>query len=58
MTKSQRKKEIITALLYVFLEKVIFLWKLLRFTVVKSLVTNGSRLIAECVGFTFRLWLC
>ena len=44
--------------LYVFLEKVIFLWKLLSFTVVKSLVTNGSRLIARCFGFTFRSWLC
>ena len=45
-------------LLNVFLEKVIFLWKLLSFTVVKSLVTNGFRLIAECFGFTFRSWLC
>ena len=38
--------------LNVFPEKVIFLWKLLSFTVVKSLVTNGSRLIARCFRFT------
>ena len=39
--------------LNVFLEKIIFLWKLLSFTVVKSLVTNGSRLIAQCFRFTW-----
>ena len=35
----------------------IFFLKLLSFTVVKSLVTNGSRLEAKCFGFIFRFWL-
>ena len=35
----------------------IFFLKLLSFAVVKSLVTNGSRLEAKCFGFIFRSWL-
>ena len=35
--------------MYVFLEKATFFFlKLSSFTVVKSLVTNGSRLVAKC----------
>ena len=41
-----------------FLEKVTFFSKLLSFTAVTSLVTNGFRLIAGCFGFIFRSWLC
>ena len=35
----------------------IFFLKLLSVTVVKSLVTNGSRLEAKCFGFIFHSWL-
>ena len=35
-----------------------FFSKLLSFTVVTSLVTNGFRFIAGCFGFIFRSWLC
>ena len=45
-------------LVYIFLEKVTFLSKMLGFTVVKSLVTNGSRPIARCFQFIFCPWLC
>ena len=44
--------------LHVLLEKATFFSKLLRFTVVKGLVTNGSRLITRCFGCIFRSWLC
>ena len=44
--------------IYVFLEKVTFFSKLLSFTVVKSLVTNGSQLITRCFRFIFHSWLC
>ena len=33
-------------------------WKMLGFTVVKSLVMNGSQLIAGCFQFVFDSWLC
>ena len=35
-----------------------FFSQLLGFIVAKSLVTNGSRLIAGCFGFTFHSRLC
>ena len=45
-------------LMYIFLEKVTFFSKMLGFTVVKSLVTNGSQLVAWCFQYNFYSWLC
>ena len=45
-------------LVYIFLEKVTFFSKMLGFNVVKSLVTNGSQLVAWCFQFIFCSWLC
>ena len=45
-------------LVYIFLEKVTFFSKMLDFTVVKSLVTNGSQLVAWCFQYNFYSWLC
>ena len=43
---------------YIFLEKVTFFSKMLGFTVVKSLVTNGSQFVAWCFQYNFYSWLC
>lgn len=45
-------------LVYIFLEKLTFFSKIIGFTVVKSLVTNGSQLVAWCFQFIFCSWLC